>query len=349
MNMMTAFALVTALLGEVVPTDQMGQEYISSQEITLSQSLEKKGWHENIEKAFKIASSQSKPLVLAFVGSSWCPWSEKLEEEVLSQTVFTSALAKDFILVRVELPENYSQFTAESLPSLKYIEEYQVNKCPSFVVLQPNGKKIAGVQYLPLVADDFAKYIKDLFYDFRLVQMLTEKSRLNQLRGEEVKTLYTKAGRLADGAFKQAALKAGLRVDKSPFFLLEKYENLALEGKLSHRMARKLKLKIARQDPANQEGSQLKIALVDFRLLSEEGKKPTQQVILPLVSYLEKYGDKDKENGWQLELMISKYLFGKDEIEGALTHARTCYLEAPESAKEEITSSIEYLKTRLSP
>jgi thioredoxin-related protein len=347
MNIMTVFA--TLLLGEVVPTDQVGREYISSQEITLSQSLEKKGWHDDLDKALKLAASKQRPLLLAFVGSSWCPWSEKLEEEVLSEAAFTSALSQDFLLVRVELPENYSQFTADSLPNLKYVEKYQVKECPSLVIVQPNGKKVADVQYLSLAANDFAKQVKDLFYDFRLVEMMTEKSRLKELRGEEVKTLYSKAGRLADDTFKRAALRAGLKVDKSPFFLLKKYENLALEGKLSRRMARKLKLKIASADPVNKEGSQRQLALVDFRLLSEEGKKPTQQVILPLVSYLEKYGDKDRENSWQLEMMISKYLFGKDEIEGALAHARSSYREAPESEKEEIASSIEYLKTRLNP
>lgn len=46
------------------------------------------GWFDDFSKAQARAQEKNSPLLIAFLGPNWCPWSDKLEEEVLTSNTF---------------------------------------------------------------------------------------------------------------------------------------------------------------------------------------------------------------------------------------------------------------------
>lgn len=61
-------------------------------------------WIDNYQKGKKSSIEKDKPLLLAFVGTDWCPWSQKLEKEILTESDFVKTLKENFILVWLDFP-----------------------------------------------------------------------------------------------------------------------------------------------------------------------------------------------------------------------------------------------------
>jgi len=247
--------------------------------------------------------------------------------------------------LKIDLPEDWEKggYAGEALK-----DELQVSECPCLVLIDPLGTPIAKLEYLPLQPKVFASYLREMLGDYREVATLSEKKAVKKLDVDQLKHLYAKAGRLADAAFKKALLDEGLKMDKSPYFLVEEYGRILANGKLSDRRLGNLRNKIFARDPKNQQGFQRKLAILDFEALSFAIKhtEEAERVIRPLVQYLKKFGDKDRENAWKIEMKISQYLFGQNLIEEALKHAQASLKLAPESAQEEVTRSVVYLQSK---
>jgi len=331
-------ALITPCFGNIE------ENLISSQEHPLSQTIPLEGWIDDFSKAQKLAQEANKPLLIAFLGPNWCPWSDQLEAEVLAQPSFLNRVKKEAVLVKVDIPEEYQ--ATENSPNLVLKENFHIEECPSLVLVEPSGHLIAKLRYLPITTDEFASHIHEILQDYERISHLPQGQKLGV---EEVKSLYVKAGRLADETFKKSLLKQGLRIDRSPYFLLEQYKNMLSSAKLKDPKLVRIRNKIIARDRKNQSGFRRKLALMDFQTLAHAVQKPqkSDRVIQPLVEYLQKFGKRDPENAWRLEMMISQYLFGHNKTQEALKHARASYAIAPDSAKDEISQSIDYLKTHL--
>ncbi len=301
------------------------------------------GWFDDFSKAQARAQEKNSPLLVAFLGPNWCPWSDKLEEEVLTSNAFFASLKDEVVLLRVDIPEDFDQKTfAGSV--LK--QRYQIEECPSLVLAQSSGQEIARFEYLPVKTKDVALVIKERIADFKKVAQLTKKKQLKSLKTNELKSLYTKAGKLADTTFKKALLRQGLKSDHDPYFLLEEYEALVTKGKSKDRQSLRVRNKILARDPQNSKGCLRQLALMDFEALANNNEKALQAkaVVDPLISYLNEFGKEDVDNAWQIEMKVSQYLFSHDQPADALKHARASLRLAPQAAREEITQSIEYLQ-----
>ncbi|NGX38732.1 MAG: Disulfide bond reductase DsbH [Chlamydiae bacterium] len=322
---------------------------ISSQEVRVAQSTHLEGWLDDYNEAQKLAEKKNLPLLIAFLGPNWCPWSDKLEAEVLTRTSFLSSLEKEVVFLKVDIPEHYDQEAEQNHPSLPLKERYFVDECPSLVLASPNGKEIAKLEYLPISSTDFAGTIKEMLSDYEKLVALTEKKELKHLKSDELQTLYTKAGRLADETIKKSLLKQGLKIDSGPYFLLEKYGERLASGKVTSRKSRSIRKKIEALDPENAAGSQRKLAIMDFEALKTTltPNHNAKVAIQPILQYLQKFGPKDRDHTWKLQMKVSQYLFGKNEVEEALKHAKLSLEAAPQSAHAEINQSIEYLLTHL--
>lgn len=297
------------------------------------------GWTDNLKAAQAEAQERSCPLLIAFLGPNWCEYSDKLEEEILTQKAFSDQLKEDFVFVRIDIPEDFDEgdYFGKSLK-----EKYGVEECPSVVMATGEGEAIAKLDYLPITCSHFASYVKQVYSDYMRVSHLARRE-LRQMKADEIQHLYARAGRLADTTFKQALMKQGLKVDRGPYFLVEEYGNLLASGAVSERKLNRLRSRVVARDPQNEQGCLRKLALIDFQTRTE-GKTP-EQVIQPLVQYLTEFGPKDPENAWRLEMKISQYLFSRNQIESALKHAKLCYDLAPKEAQKEIAQSIEYLQS----
>lgn len=324
------------------------EQLISEQTVTFTRSDHLEGWHDSYDAALQEAKEKELPLLIAFLGPNWCPSSDQLEAEILTEKKFRSSLEGKAILLKVDLPEDFSLELGSRGRALK--QRYGVEECPTLILAKPSGTIMAQLDSLPLDSLAFAGYINELIEDYQHLAKLTEeKGVIRSLEGEELKGLYTKAGRFADETFKKALLTRGIKSDDGTYFLIEKYSDRLAKGKVGNLRSRLLRKKIESSDPNNLSGAHRKLAILDFRALCDgcENKTQPEQVIIPLLAYLKEFGPRDQSYAWKIELMISQYLFGKDRLDEALIHARSSFTMAPESAKGEIVRSIEYLQVQI--
>lgn len=303
-------------------------------------------WQADYFQSLNLAKKNKKILLVAFVGSGWCPWSDKLQNEVLGEESFLQALQEDFVFLKVEFPESYAQFSLQNPECVSLKEKFHVQECPILMLVDPSEKAIAKISYLPLGAKEYANYIRDLLFDYRLVNMGVQAARLKHLSFDELKTLFTKAKRLLDARYQQTILDAGLKNDQGAFFLFEKYADLLTKEKFKNEQIQQLRRKILERDPINQHGSHLKLALIDFEFFSNLPKmrKKTQQVIGPLIEYIREFGKQDSANLWKVEMMVAEYLFSRNKVQEALKHAKASLDSAPDSAKKQVAEMLNFIK-----
>ncbi len=325
------------------------EKLVSFQEIDLKKSMHLEGWCGDFTDARKWALETHKPLLIAFLGPSWCKLSDQIEQKVLSDNNFLQALKDQLVLVKIDIPENFERLSHANFPEITLKEKYHIQECPSLVLIEASGHEIAKLECHSLETNHYVARVKELLQDFDRVKKCTEKRQIKQLKVDELKSLYAKAGRLADHKFKENLLKQGLKTDPGAYFLLEKYGEILANRRFKSREVIKIRKKIVARDPQHYEAAQVKLAILDFGSLAHGVKKPknSHTVIKPLVKYLKEFGMQDKENAWRLELMISQYLFGNNHIEEALEHAKQCLDVAPASQKTEIAHSVEYLQAHL--
>lgn len=304
------------------------------------------GWLDDLDEAIKLSAESHKPLLIAFTGSNWCPWSLKLAREVLSTQDFIRSVKEEMVLVWVDFPENSLESQAEKQ---KIKEKYKVGEIPMLVVSYPSGEEVFKVGYMPQPPLEFASSLKKHLHGYNELKEEIAKSDLAALSGEELKALYLKARNLGCNAFKEQILEIGLQENKEPFFLLEKYARFVESGLKKDKMALALREKIENIDSKNDSGSLLQLAVLDFQDNSSHARKikEPKSAIKPLVRYIEKYGKKDPENLWKVEMMIAQFLFSKNKIGDALAHAKASYEAAPDAMKSEIAQSVDYLQTQL--
>lgn len=290
-------------------------------------------WLSDYEQAVEKMHQEKKPLLLAFLGSGWCPWSDKLAQEVIGKKEFTDSLGRDFVLLRVNC-------LGDGTEPLK--ERYGVEQCPCFLLVDPSGEKIAQVEYLALDSGAYANHIKALLADFRFLKKVVSEENLETLSFFELKDLYKKAARLANDGLKSVVMQAGIKVDPGVEFLLEEYRMLVSTGRATSELAEQLKQKISTRDPDNTLGSQLKLAMLEFERLLSFGKD--EEALSPLFRYIQQFGKKDSKSLWQIEMVISQYFFGRNQMEKALKHAKASYEIAPQESKSQVVQAIEYLQ-----
>lgn len=301
-------------------------------------------WYDNEWEAQQAAARLEKPLLIAFLGPEWCLWSDHLETEILSKQEFIDEMEKNFVLLKVGIPEDFEEqnFQGKNLSKSLRIEE-----CPTIVLATPLGQEISTLPYLPVDYKEFTASICETLGDYRKMSSLT-KVQLEEMQTEELMSLYVRAGRLADQTFKKALLDQGLKNNSSPYFLLEKYHELLTAGKLSGWKVNHLRKQIVERDPENKEGSLRKMAVMDFEALSRSKRFSNAEVIVkPLVEYLRTFGQTDHENAWKIEMKIAQYFYTKNRTNDALHHANASLALAPDSMKKEIEQSIEYLQKHL--
>ncbi len=297
-------------------------------------------WNENYGQSLTSAKNTGKVLLLAFMGAGWCPWSEKLEREILNEPAFLEPLKEDLQFVWFSCPEETKRSGTELL-TLK--EKYGVQEYPTLVFITPGQEEMFKVGYLPLSPKEFAARLKKMIADFR--ELFGKLEENNPISPEELESLYVKARDLNCSRYKEKLMQMGLEKDKGTFFLIEKYIQLTSSG--NKKEAELVRDEIVDRDPKNLKGSQLRLAIFDFQTRSVRLKKKDNpySVVKPLVEYVQRFGEKDKENLWRVQMMMAQYLFAKNEVQEALNQAKASFESAPQESKAEIAETIDYLKS----
>lgn len=300
-------------------------------------------WMGDFDKGLVRAKEENKLLLVAFLGSSWCPWSQKIETEVLNEYEFVTPVSRDFIMVSVNLAEG-----AGKRSELK--SRYAVEELPTLIITDWEGKEVTRVGFLPKTPAEFALHLTKIKRDFIEVQQVVQREDLTIFSAKELERLYLKAKKQGFNALTDKLFLAGLQVDKGLFFLLEQYRHLSERGTQGSKEGDAVRKKIRLRDPDNEQGGFRALALLDFQSLAEKRstkKKHVKAALKPIVDYVQKYGKEDTENLWRMELLIAQFLYGKNKAKEALLHAKSAFNHAPQENKAEIVDTISYLENKV--
>lgn len=103
-------------------------------------------WLRTYSEAISLSQSTSKPIVILFTGTGWCPACMKLEREVLKNPEFTQAVGQKFVFLLAEFPD-YSESAVLASPYKALLDRYGVSQFPTMVVTNANGQKLYTVDY----------------------------------------------------------------------------------------------------------------------------------------------------------------------------------------------------------
>lgn len=309
-------------------------------------------WMTSYEEAINLSKSTSKPIVLFFTGSDWCGWCIKLEQESLDTPEFAQAAGDKFIFVKLDFPVNTTLPPQLASQNKQLQKRYGVSGFPTLIIL--DGKQQAQIGktgYRPGGGRAFADHLSKIVSDSSAYQQKMHSMNTQQYSSAELKELYATAQTFGYDNDVNQIIKAGMSSDDSLFFMIERYRMIGTEGLLASPEATSLKQQLIALDPNNEKMTQYQIALIDFEALNEsmdKEKRNPEIAVSSLIDYINKFGSKDKENLWRLQMIISQVYFDQNNLRESLKFAESSYLSAPSSAKAEISTAIRSIQSQLS-
>ncbi len=109
---------------------------------------EESGWTENMEAAMKQAAAEDKGLLLNFTGSDWCIWCKRLEKEVFGQEEFLKEAQKQFVLVKLDFPNDKSKLDKKTIEQNQtWKSKFGVSGFPTVYLTDAKGRPYAKTGY----------------------------------------------------------------------------------------------------------------------------------------------------------------------------------------------------------
>lgn len=107
---------------------------------SVSSTLAAEGWLKSIPKAQELSKETKKPIFVEFTGSDWCPPCIMMDKNVFSKEAFLSGAQKDFILVKIDIPQGDPELSAKNE---KVLDAYNVMGVPTVLLLDAEGKEFS--------------------------------------------------------------------------------------------------------------------------------------------------------------------------------------------------------------
>jgi len=116
-------------------------------------------WMTSYSEAQAKAKEASKPLVMLFTGSDWCPPCKMMEKDVFSSEEFGAYAEQNLVLLKLDFPRKTPQSDELKQQNGELAEKFGIQGFPTVVVLSPEGKVLGSeVGFRPL--DQFMKWIE---------------------------------------------------------------------------------------------------------------------------------------------------------------------------------------------
>jgi protein disulfide-isomerase len=307
-------------------------------------------WTTNYEEAVNAAKTSSKPLLLFFTGSDWCGWCNKLEEEALASPDFSNSVADKFIFLKLDFPLYSAQDPQLKSRNKQLQQQFGVRSFPTIILFDAQkNQQIATTGYRAGGGKQYADHLMKLVRDYSSYKQKVSMLDQEPLAEKELKQLYEKSKELGLSEESKKILKCGMASDHPLFFAVEQYRLLADEGAIQTVEAAALRERLLAADPDNLHGVHYQIALIDYEglALKLEKEKSYDTAVEPLLSYIKKFGDSDKENRWRLEMIVSQVYLDCDQMSNALHHAEASYESAPAAARQQIARTIQSIRSQL--
>ena len=286
-------------------------------------------WQTNYEEAEKQSKETAKPLVLLFTGSDWCTWCTKLEEEVFNTSEFAAIAGSKFTFVKLDFPLYSNQDPQVKAQNKQLQQKFDVRSFPSVIIYDAQKNQTIGTSgYRPGGGKQYADYLLKLFNDYSSYKQKMGALDKGNFSGSDLKQLYEQAMKLNLNNDATRIVNLGVKSDKSLYFLTKRYEQYASENQLHTQAAIALRQQLLAADPNNEKQIPYQIAVIEFETYSEEMDKESctpELAISPLNEYIEKFGSKDKENSWRLQMIISQVYLDNNQMPSSLKHAQYAY------------------------
>lgn len=307
------------------------------------QGLEAKSieWHNDYSKAVEAAREKERPLVLLFTGSDWCAWCVRLKEDILDTPEFVKAVGDEFVFVYVDFPSKTKLAEEIARQNRDLKQRYNVNAFPSVIVVDTEGTRLGMGNFTGVeTPEGFAGQLRSAKKNANGLQNAMSQLDTLELSDGELKELYLRAKSLDRPDFAARLLERGVEVAHGGYFLAEKYRQMAQSGA----ECKELRAELLARDRHNEEGYVRMVAVLDFQQLAADSSRSTEEVIRPLISYLERYGSSDPSSRWRIHMTLAQYLSGKGECEEARQYAQMSLVEAPAAIQPEITAFLDQLE-----
>lgn len=306
-------------------------------------------WLDSYEQAVADSKETSKPIILFFTGSDWCTWCSRLEREVFDSQEFRESSSK-FIFLKLDFPLNHSLPQNITSQNKELQRKYDVRSFPTIVILDPQQRQIGITGYRPGGGKSYSAHLDKVVADYASYKDRIQSLEKKKLSSSELKELYMKAKELGRLPEALQIVNAGIQSEDNQYFMIERYRFLADEGQIFDENTIQLRKSILDSDPANSSLTHYQIAVIDFEAACEEMEKENfspEITVAPLVSYIDKFGGKDLDHLWRLEMIISQVYFEKGKLVEALKYANASLDAAPEPSKAEIALAIKNIQSQL--
>lgn len=121
------------------------------------------GWLVSLKQAQEQAAKEGKDILMEFTGSDWCPPCKALHSKVLTTDVFKTEMAKHFVLLKLDNPNDKSGQSEEEQAQYKELSaKFQVRGVPTVMLADAQGRPYAQkVGYGGTPAEDYVKELVD--------------------------------------------------------------------------------------------------------------------------------------------------------------------------------------------
>lgn len=308
-------------------------------------------WQTNYEQAVQQSKATSKPLVLFFTGSDWCGWCNKLDEEAFDAPEFAEAVSNKFVFVKLDFPLYTAQDPQLKAQNKELQQKYDVRSFPTVILVDPNQNQQIGVTgYRPGGGRPFADHLMKMVNDYSGYRQKISSLDKQKFSGQDLKQIYDKAKELGLNNDATKITRKGMQSEESLYFMTERYRYLADEGQIHSKEAVALRQQLLNADPLNEKHIHYQVAVVDFEAYSEEMEKENyapELTVAPLTAYIEKFGAKDKDNLWRLQILVSQVYLDKNEMTTALKYAQQSYESAPSCVQPELARAVQNIRSQI--
>ncbi len=106
-------------------------------------------WLTNYDEALALASEKGRRVLINFTGSDWCGWCIRLKDKVFSKPEFQKYAAEKLILLELDFPRRKQLPASLQQQNAKLQEKFGVRGYPTLFLLNPDGKAIGQLGYIP--------------------------------------------------------------------------------------------------------------------------------------------------------------------------------------------------------
>ncbi len=150
-------ALVAAII--VIGVIQRRQGTVSPAE---EAAIARLGWLTDFDTAQARSQVESKPLLIDFTGSDWCPPCMRLQKEVFSKPEFADYAAKNLVLLEVDFPKRKALPPGQQTVNEALRVQFGIEGFPTIILMSPSGKILGRLGSLPGGAPAFITALERL-------------------------------------------------------------------------------------------------------------------------------------------------------------------------------------------